>query len=109
MLRLKNRDTRRSEKMKKTIQIAIPLLFLTLFPGLAIADDYYQRNSSPNAADRYRPQPNATRYDYRRHSYDNYLRSHERYKRNPTPQNYRIMQQRKQIWEMREKQHNERN
>jgi len=44
-------------------------------------------------------------YDYRYHAYQNYERAAERYMSNPTRHNYQVMEQRRQIWEMRERQY----
>jgi peptidoglycan hydrolase CwlO-like protein len=82
---------KKGETMRRIFAIAITVLSLAIFfPITVSASDNNQKSQ--------------TKYDYVKHSHDNYQKSLEKYQKNPTNQNRQIMKQRKQIYEMRKKQ-----
>jgi hypothetical protein len=82
---------REGETMRRIFAIAVTVLSLALsFPMTLSASDNNQKSQ--------------TKYDYVKHSHDNYQKSLEKYQKNPTNQNRQIMKQRKQIYEMRKRQ-----
>ena len=95
--------------MKMSLKIMMGLLFVTLLPIKAVAGDYYQQNQQNSQQGLYQQHRSSPSYNYRRHSYDNYQKSSQRYQSNPTSQNHQVMQQKQQIWQTRERQYKQNN
>jgi len=101
--------------MEKKLAVLIFSIILSAFYTSVLAQNPNSNNQSTyygqSTPQQYSPQsqnhrtPTYPYYDYRYHAYQNYERAAERFMSNPTRHNYQVMEQRRQIWEMREKQY----
>ena len=101
--------------MKTKLAILILTIVFSAFYTSSLAQDCKSNNQSTyygqSTPQQYSPQsqnhrtPTYPSYDYRYHAYQNYERAAERYMSNPTRHNYQVMEQRRQILEMRERQY----
>mgnify|MGYP005631969041 CR=1 FL=1 len=101
--------------MEKKLAVLIFSIILSAFYTSVLAQNPNSNNQGTyygqSTPQQYLPQtqnyrtPTYPSYDYRYHAYQNYERAAERYMSNPTRHNYQVMEQRRQIWEMREKQY----
>jgi len=101
--------------MEKKLAVLILTIILSAFYTSVLAQNPNSNNQSTyygqSTPQQYSPQsqnhrtPTYPYYDYRYHAYQNYERAAERFMSNPTRHNYQVMEQRRQIWEMRERQY----
>ena len=101
--------------MEKKLAVLILTIVFSMFYTSVLAQNHNSNNQNTyygqSTSQQYLSQtqnyrtPTYPSYDYRYHAYQNYERAAERYMSNPTRHNYQVMKQRRQIWEMREKQY----
>ena len=101
--------------MEKKLAVLILTIVFSAFYTSVLAQNHNSNNQNTyygqSTSQQYLSQtqnyrtPTYPSYDYRYHAYQNYERAAERYMSNPTRHNYQVMEQRRQILEMRERQY----